>query len=312
MKMSRLVAGLLLLLSCPVALAAPAVVAQAEAGFRDDCRAGGGQPAVRPGFITEVDLNGDGQPDYIVDGNRMECRGGMSTSCGASGGCAAEIFMSGPGGYQRAFQDNVYGFIIDRTKQPPALSVQWHKFHCDRTSAPTCVQPLAWNGRQFVVAGADAAKPPAARPQGTSPPMAKGPAGKPEPATSGAAWAVRSTNNVPIAFAAGQDPLRELVLLCSPQGGRPVLGLAFLRAPSFTQAAVTLTAAGRRFDLKMASAAANANVFLADMSGSELPAALAQARDPIVITVNGAPLGTVAAAGAGAQIRAALAPCMRM
>lgn len=292
---SRFLVALSVLLRCTVALAAPDVVAAAEAGIEQDCRSGGGRPSPKPGFETTVDLNGDGQPDYIIDGSRMDCLGGMSFSCGASGACLAEIYMSGPGGYRLVFQDNVYGFVIDHSKQTPSLSVSWHGVHCNKTGAEGCTQALVWNGRQLVAAGTSAVPPPVARPPGPG---------------GGVSWSMRYATGGAVAFVPGLDLVRELSVTCAQ--GRAFLAVVLQKAQPFSRAAVTVSAAGRRFDLQVNAGEAYPYIYLADITATDLPRALAQARDSITISMNGTPLGSVSATGSGSQLRSALAPCYRL
>jgi hypothetical protein len=140
---------------CVTQAATPEIVSQSTASMTDECRKDGGTPSLSRGYETAVDLNGDGQPDYILDGNRLTCHGAPSIFCG-SGGCVSEIYVSGPSGYRRAFQDNVFGFTIDRSTRPPTLTVDWHGFHCNRSGAEGCRQRLIWNGHEFVATGAPA------------------------------------------------------------------------------------------------------------------------------------------------------------
>lgn len=63
-----------------------------------DCRDFGGDPAPGEGFITSADLNGDGQPDHVVDLAGLQCQGAWSAFCG-SAGCPVTVWLSGPDGY---------------------------------------------------------------------------------------------------------------------------------------------------------------------------------------------------------------------
>ena len=62
------------------------------------CRGFGGNPVPAEGFVTNADLNGDGQPDYIVDLAALNCEGAWSAFCG-SAGCPVTVWLSGPAGY---------------------------------------------------------------------------------------------------------------------------------------------------------------------------------------------------------------------
>lgn len=76
------------------------------------CREFGGQAAPQQGFLTSADLNGDGQPDYIVDLMYQNCAGAMSAFCG-SAGCPVTVWLSGPGGYFVASGGHVQQWQIE-------------------------------------------------------------------------------------------------------------------------------------------------------------------------------------------------------
>ena len=62
------------------------------------CRLAGWEKAVR-----EVDIDGDGAPDHIVNLGELDCD--MATlHCGASGGCQHQIWVTRGGGPVRVFE----------------------------------------------------------------------------------------------------------------------------------------------------------------------------------------------------------------
>lgn len=80
-----------------------------------DCRGFGGNPSPEAKFLTAVDLNGDGQRDYIVDLMYQNCSGAMSAFCG-SAGCPMTVWLSGPSGYFVAGGGHVQGWELDGTR----------------------------------------------------------------------------------------------------------------------------------------------------------------------------------------------------
>lgn len=76
----------------------PAPVLEQINAVNANCREFGGNPQPVSGFVTAADLNGDGQPDYIVDLALQNCEGALSAFCG-SAGCPVTVWLSGPSGY---------------------------------------------------------------------------------------------------------------------------------------------------------------------------------------------------------------------
>ena len=87
----------------------------------------------RPGFVSEIEVNADGVPDLVLDWGAVEAPDGfMSFYCG-SAGCLTELYVSVPGGWRRAFGDNVYGVIPAQV-----LEIPTHGSFCGRVGAAGC------------------------------------------------------------------------------------------------------------------------------------------------------------------------------
>lgn len=67
--------------------------------YVDECQAAGGTLTVRePGYVKSADFNGDGRPDYVLDGNNLDCSVGASFVCG-NGNCPFDVLVSQGAGF---------------------------------------------------------------------------------------------------------------------------------------------------------------------------------------------------------------------
>jgi TonB family protein len=124
----------------------PSVVQAAIKQAQSAC--GTQQPALKPGFISAKDINGDGVTDYVLDYGKFEC-GGSSEYCG-SAGCLTQVFVSLPGGrYVKVLDENVRGIRFDQRKGRPAEIIDVHGSACGRIGAVPCSMILFWNGQTF-------------------------------------------------------------------------------------------------------------------------------------------------------------------
>jgi hypothetical protein len=105
--------------------------------------------SLKPGFITQKDVNGDGVDDYILDYDKFVCGTHQSYFCGTAG-CLTQIFASLPGGaFVKVLDENVREVRFTRIKGRPAMQVGLHGGKCGRTDAEPCGVTLYWNGREF-------------------------------------------------------------------------------------------------------------------------------------------------------------------
>jgi hypothetical protein len=105
--------------------------------------------SLKPGFITQRDVNGDGVDDYILDYDKFVCGTHQSYFCGTAG-CLTQIFASLPGGaFVKVLDENVREVRFTRIKGRPAIQVALHGGKCGRTDAEPCGVTLYWNGREF-------------------------------------------------------------------------------------------------------------------------------------------------------------------
>lgn len=106
----------------------------------NDCREQGGRPKAAPDYIRSADFNGDGKPDYLIDDNRFECKGGRMLNCG-SHGCVFEVYLSGKNGYRRVGVNmNAYETTIETIGGRPTVVA----------AGKDASVRFQWNGRAFV------------------------------------------------------------------------------------------------------------------------------------------------------------------
>lgn len=149
------VAALILGLSAADAARAelpPPVLAEAVAAGRT-CEEAGGTPRFQgvqvPGagmtaevyvpYVTEVDLNGDGQPDLVTDLAGLECENAWSLFCG-SAGCPVTVWLSGPEGLTPAWSGYAQQWRLDGTT--PVMSLHGAMCNPPRTGIDGCEERL--------------------------------------------------------------------------------------------------------------------------------------------------------------------------
>lgn len=135
--------------AAPAKAGYPAEVARAVREARDGCKAFG----AGPGFArSDLDLNGDGVKDWVLDHRHVECDGGSSMFCG-NAGCLFEVFLSTPGGgFAKAYGSNVreYEFLPGH---PATIRHELHGSACGRIGAEECRRFLRAKGTTFVPDG---------------------------------------------------------------------------------------------------------------------------------------------------------------
>ena len=113
---------------------------------------GSRKPQIEMGFLTSLDINGDGIPDYMLNYQNFRC-GGMRTFCG-SRGCLLQIFASTKDGkLEKVIDEDVWSVDINRGRGRPSLVLGLHGRACDLPVEMRCKVTFVWNGTTFVRTG---------------------------------------------------------------------------------------------------------------------------------------------------------------
>lgn len=124
--------------------AAPIVAALDEA--RQTCAdLGAGDLVMRPGAITWVDLEGDGEKnDAVLDFNRMHCTQ-MFAPWHGSGGSTVRLVLNGA--LTRGWSGGLWR--MTEFNGQPVFLLGRHGTNCDGAGASPCVQAITTDGRRF-------------------------------------------------------------------------------------------------------------------------------------------------------------------
>lgn len=288
----RLFAVLGLLAALPPAPAEADVVARDVAEARALCRDAGGTPSIRPEFETRLDLTGDGRADVVLDYQAFDCAGAWTVLCSAVG-CPLAIYVDDGAGHRRVGGGQVQAWSVDAAAAPPILTLLSAGAFCGRPLHEVCRQRLQWTGAGFAEPGAAAAPAPQRPPVDAAPSAAPG------------VWDLRPVpGRAPVATVAGPGVVESFSVLCFD--GRPMAALV-LKAPPPTPV-LSLRAEGRRLEAELRRDGAS-GPWVAELSGSGIPALLSGRASSADISVSGAAQGRLSLRGSTAAIRGALAGC---
>jgi hypothetical protein len=173
-----------------------------------ECRGAGGTPALSglafpgaevvegdlPPFLTEADLNGDDQPDYVTDLAGLDCVNAWSYFCG-SAGCPVTVWLSGPGGLSPGWNGHAQAWELRGTE----VLLYLHGEMCTppRTGVEGCEKALRFD------APADEAGP---VPPGA---LASSPRPRPRPGSAAAEPVDTAAAPAPAEAAAPDPPVAE-------------------------------------------------------------------------------------------------------
>ena len=113
---------------------------------------GSREPQIELGFLTSVDVNGDGIPDYVLNYANFRC-GEMQNFCGPRG-CLLQIFVSSKEGkFRKVIDEDVWCMDVNRGKGRPSLVLGLHGPACGQPVEVLCRVTFVWNGTTFVRTG---------------------------------------------------------------------------------------------------------------------------------------------------------------
>lgn len=126
-----------------------AATAAYKAELSKECALVGSTLDVGPGFVREIDLNGDGVPDAILSTEHGSCATAPSLFAGSAGESARWVVSVPAGGFETmAFI--YHGVEIDPNVQPPRLTVFLHGLACGKVGAETCRHVFQLSGARVV------------------------------------------------------------------------------------------------------------------------------------------------------------------
>ena len=142
-------------------LAAPAARAWAQSEslprevqqeiIENSAACGSREPQIDMGFLTSLDVNGDGIPDYVLNYQNFRC-GDRQGFCG-SRGCLLQIFVSKNGKFEKVIDEDVWSVDINRGRGRPSLVLGLHGPACEQRVDVLCKATFVWNGSKFVRTG---------------------------------------------------------------------------------------------------------------------------------------------------------------
>ena len=129
----------------------PAEVAARLNELRQTCRESGGQVKPAAAFLSRADLDGDGQDDYLIDTEHLNC----SVDLWGSGGTSLTVFVArGAAQVLPPFEQINVGVRIDRSLKPAKVQVLVGGPLCgqrtgqlSRAEYAKCWRPVVWDAR---------------------------------------------------------------------------------------------------------------------------------------------------------------------
>jgi hypothetical protein len=287
---------IVLALGAPAAAQTPEVIEAATAGNFAACREAGGTPSTTASYLTEIELNGDGAPDYIMNLDGLTCENAYSYFCG-SAGCPVTVWLSGPGGHVEAWSSYAQGIEI----QGQTVIASLHGQFCTppTTGADGCEERLEFAG----MTAPDPSPAPATASAETPAPAAVAP----DPAR----WELRQPEGSPaVAVVGGPGDLRSMAAFCLE--GQPWLALLFHEPPTADTLALQFDFASHGpIGGPAQREATSGGAYMVTLNGSPLASWLAGRDGSAALAVDGRGIGTVSLAGSSRALRGALAPCLR-
>lgn len=287
--------------------AAPPAVERLTAEALQECRKAGGTPRLGRDFETRADLDGDGQPDYLLAFHALECAGAYSLFCG-SAGCPLSVFLSSRS-WQQVFGSHVQEWSLEQRGGRPVLVLSLHGSACGVSGFQACERRLAWNGREF--AEAPRGTPPARSATPAVPARPARPAKPSQPASPAIpTWSLGTgLGSATVATVDGPGAIRSLSLFC--HAGAPWLAVVFNVAPPFEDVDISFASPSQRIRAPIAKRAGGGETWYADLRQLGLVRLLAGADSSLTVAINDRWQGDMSLRGSTSAVRSALHGCMR-
>lgn len=196
--------------------------------FKVQCQRGGGKFVPdRQHFASEVEVTGDGKPDWVVEISALGCVVSQAVRnsgegpedgsgyCGTAG-CSVQIFGSGKKGLTPIFDGTLRSWdVVDLGRGRKGLETSVHGTACGGTGAEVCIETLGWNGRKWDMVKryrwTDADYEAAQKKQAATPYQ--------EPPRHETKWSFGGKGAGAIAATTGHPDFMALGLRCQPGGG---------------------------------------------------------------------------------------------
>ena len=132
----------------------PAALAEVLDSLRADCALlDGGALSVEWGALSRPDLDGDLEPDWVLDGRFLSCSTSASLFCGGTGGCWTYFLV----GESAAAEFLNQGWMLTDFGGLRILLLRAHGSECGGNNLSPCVRALTWDARaaQWRAVGGD-------------------------------------------------------------------------------------------------------------------------------------------------------------
>jgi len=133
---------------CKTEESIPQYVKGPLSGFVYECQQEGQTATDMNHYLTRHDLDGDGQPDYVLD-SAKGCKANTDLYCAAEG-CSISIHVSSKFGKYGMFKVKSFSFDKVGDKSVIVLNIGGPK--CAERPGGLCTEKRMFNGSEFVIA----------------------------------------------------------------------------------------------------------------------------------------------------------------
>lgn len=116
----------------------PERIRRALETFQQVCAKIGGRPGSLAGAVTSLDIDGDGQRDYVIDLGNVSCEGRPDAYC-VNGFCALEVYTwRGKNDWRPVLSATASDWRAGYVDSRPALILSQRGSFCDQPQRKTC------------------------------------------------------------------------------------------------------------------------------------------------------------------------------